>query len=201
MWTISAASATQVSEIDRSAASSRAVRACAEWWIRAGNERIDVSFSCLQIRRICVFTAFPMGPGRCRRWQTRFLQSCPSRRSASTFRATACSAATREIQVPAGRSRRGRPRWRPRRRIRRWRGLGGLICRERLLPLLHQADPGGGGPGGGADGGSDGGATGLELQRIQVTAADRRRRRDLGPVRPRSKPVWAFLLLFFVFSK
>ena len=94
MWTISAASATQVSEIDRSAASSRAVRACVEWWIRAGNERIGVSFSCLQIRRICVFTAFPTGPGRCRRRRTRFLRSCPSRRSASTLRATACSAAT-----------------------------------------------------------------------------------------------------------
>lgn len=94
MWTISAASATQVSEIDRSAASSRAVRACVEWWIRAGNERIGVSFSCLQIRRICVSTAFPTGPGRCRRRRTRFLRSRPNRRSASTLRATACSAAT-----------------------------------------------------------------------------------------------------------
>lgn len=70
------------------------MRACVEWWIRAGNERIGVSFSCLQIRRICVSTAFPTGPGRCRRRRTRFRRSCPSRRSASTLRATACSAAT-----------------------------------------------------------------------------------------------------------
>jgi len=37
---------------------------------------------------------------------------------------------------------------------------------------------------------------GLELRRIQSTAVDRRRRRDLGSVRPGSKPVWAFFLFF-----
>ena len=41
---------------------------------------------------------------------------------------------------------------------------------------------------------------GLELRRIQSTAVDRRRRRDLGSVRPGSKPVWAFFL-FFVFPE
>ena len=40
---------------------------------------------------------------------------------------------------------------------------------------------------------------GLELQQIQSTVVDRRRRQDLGSVRPGSKPVWAFFL-FFCFS-
>jgi len=38
---------------------------------------------------------------------------------------------------------------------------------------------------------------GLELRRIQSTAVDRRRRRDLGSVRPGSKPVWAFFFFLF----
>ncbi|AQK90111.1 hypothetical protein ZEAMMB73_Zm00001d008518 [Zea mays] len=61
-----------------------------------------ISAACAtQIRRICASTAFPTGAGRCRRRRRRFLRSCPSRRSASTLRATACCAATGSHSSPS----------------------------------------------------------------------------------------------------